>query len=153
MVRWSDTGENVLRQLQIIQIRHTYIINSQKKKIKKIELSGPTLLRHFPLKKSDFLGIFKNVLRKFHCIFSSIQFLWPTKCMISETSHVRYRPCQPIPPSFCNLDIIKCTLYFIMQCSALMNVTTQCIYFTQCLLFLNCKNYTWTLTCSRRVLR
>ena len=49
MVRWSDTGENVLRQLHII-------------------LFFPTLLRHFQLKKSDFLGIFKNVLREFHCI-------------------------------------------------------------------------------------
>ena len=48
MVKWSDTGENVLRQLQIIQIQHTYVISSQKK-IKEIELFGPTLLRHFPL--------------------------------------------------------------------------------------------------------
>ena len=62
MVKWSDTGENVLRQLQIIQIQHTYVISSQKK------FFSPTLLGHFPLKKSDFLGIFKNVLTEFHCI-------------------------------------------------------------------------------------
>jgi hypothetical protein len=66
MVRWSDTGENVLRQLQIIQIQHTYL--TLHKKNKKIQLFGPTLLRHFPLKKPDFLGIFKNVLREFHCL-------------------------------------------------------------------------------------
>jgi hypothetical protein len=30
MVRRADTGENVLRQLQIIQIQHTYVISSQK---------------------------------------------------------------------------------------------------------------------------
>jgi hypothetical protein len=40
MVRWSDTDENVLRQLQIIQIQHTYVISSQK--IKKVEFFGPT---------------------------------------------------------------------------------------------------------------
>jgi hypothetical protein len=59
MVRWSVTCENVLRQLQIVEIQHTYVISSQKNK--KIELFGPTLLRYFVLKKSDFLGIFKNV--------------------------------------------------------------------------------------------
>jgi hypothetical protein len=31
-----------------------------------MELFGPTLLRNFPLKKSDFLGIFKNVLTGFY---------------------------------------------------------------------------------------
>jgi hypothetical protein len=66
MVWWSDTGENVLRQLQIVQIQHTYVISSQK--IKKTQLFGPTLLRNFPLKKPDFLGIFKNTLRGFYCI-------------------------------------------------------------------------------------
>jgi hypothetical protein len=30
MVRWSDTGENALRQLQIIQIQHTHVISSYK---------------------------------------------------------------------------------------------------------------------------
>jgi hypothetical protein len=35
---------------------------------KKIELFGPALLRHFLLKKLDFLGIFKTFLREFHCI-------------------------------------------------------------------------------------
>jgi hypothetical protein len=30
MVKWSDTSENVLRQLQIVQIQHTYVISSQK---------------------------------------------------------------------------------------------------------------------------
>jgi hypothetical protein len=32
VVRWSDTSENVLRQLQIIQLQHAYVINSQKSK-------------------------------------------------------------------------------------------------------------------------
>jgi hypothetical protein len=67
MVKWLDTTENVLRQLQIVQIQHTYVIRPQK--IKKIELFGPTLLRNSPLKKSDFLGIFKNVLTGFYCIY------------------------------------------------------------------------------------
>jgi hypothetical protein len=66
MLKWSDTSENVLRQLQIVQIWHTYVISSEK--IKKIELFGPTFLRNFLLKKSDFLGIFKNVLTGFYCI-------------------------------------------------------------------------------------
>jgi hypothetical protein len=30
MVRWSDASENVLRQLQIMQIEHMYVISSQK---------------------------------------------------------------------------------------------------------------------------
>jgi hypothetical protein len=33
-----------------------------------MELFGPTLLTNFPLKKSDFLGIFKNVLTGFYYI-------------------------------------------------------------------------------------
>jgi hypothetical protein len=45
MVKWSDMSENVLRQLQIVQIQHTYVISSQK--IKKIELFGPTF-KKFP---------------------------------------------------------------------------------------------------------
>jgi hypothetical protein len=32
MVRRPDTDENVLRQMQIIQIQHTYVIGSQKNK-------------------------------------------------------------------------------------------------------------------------
>jgi hypothetical protein len=45
-------------------------------KINKIELFGPTLLRNFPLKKSDFLGIFKNALTGFYCIvLNTVQFL------------------------------------------------------------------------------
>jgi hypothetical protein len=32
-----------------------------------MELFGPTLLSNFPLKKSDFLGIFKNILTGFYC--------------------------------------------------------------------------------------
>jgi hypothetical protein len=32
-----------------------------------MELFGPTLFRNFLLKKSDFLGIFKNVLTGFYC--------------------------------------------------------------------------------------
>jgi hypothetical protein len=32
-----------------------------------MELFGPTLLRNFPLKNSDFLGIFKNVLTGVYC--------------------------------------------------------------------------------------
>jgi hypothetical protein len=32
MVRWSDTGENVLRQLYITQIQHTYVTSSEKNK-------------------------------------------------------------------------------------------------------------------------
>jgi hypothetical protein len=66
MVTWSDTSENVFRQLQIVQIQDTYVISSQK--IKKVKLFGPTLLKKFPLKKSDFLGIFKNILTGFYCI-------------------------------------------------------------------------------------
>jgi hypothetical protein len=68
MDKWSDTGENVLWQVQIIQIQHTYVISSQK--IKKIEFFGSTLLRHFLFKKSNFLRIFKNVLTGFYCTFS-----------------------------------------------------------------------------------
>jgi hypothetical protein len=30
MVKWADTSENVLRQLQIVQVQHTYVISSQK---------------------------------------------------------------------------------------------------------------------------
>jgi hypothetical protein len=30
MAWWSDTGENVLRQLQIVQIQCTYVKSSQK---------------------------------------------------------------------------------------------------------------------------
>jgi hypothetical protein len=63
--KWLN-GENVLRQLQIIQIQHTYVKSSQK--VKKIEVFGPTLLRNLPLKKPDFLGIFKNVLTGFYYI-------------------------------------------------------------------------------------
>jgi hypothetical protein len=33
-----------------------------------MELFGLTLLRNFPLTKSDLLGIFKNVLTGFYCI-------------------------------------------------------------------------------------
>jgi hypothetical protein len=76
MLRLSDTGENVLRQLQIIQIQHTYRISSKRFKKK---LFCPTLLRHFLLKKSDFLGIFKHVLESFtaykklfHSIFRNV---------------------------------------------------------------------------------
>jgi hypothetical protein len=49
----------VLRQLQIAQIQHPHVISSQKNK--EIEFFGPTLLRYFPLKMADFLGIFKNI--------------------------------------------------------------------------------------------
>jgi hypothetical protein len=49
MVKWSDTSENVLRQLQIVQVQQIHVISSQK--FKKIELFGPTLLRNFLLKK------------------------------------------------------------------------------------------------------
>jgi hypothetical protein len=49
-----------------------YICNKFKNKFKKIELFGPTLLRNFPLKKSDFLGIFKNILTGFYCKCDSI---------------------------------------------------------------------------------
>jgi hypothetical protein len=31
MVKWSDTSENGLGQLQIVQIQHTYVISSKKK--------------------------------------------------------------------------------------------------------------------------
>jgi hypothetical protein len=44
-----------------------YICNKFTKKFKKIELFGSILLRNFLL-KSDFLGIFKNVLTGFYCI-------------------------------------------------------------------------------------
>jgi hypothetical protein len=30
MVKWSDTSENMLRQLQIVKIQYTYVISSQK---------------------------------------------------------------------------------------------------------------------------
>jgi hypothetical protein len=66
MVEWSDTGENMLRQLSIIQIQHMYVISSQK--IKKKNFSGLPFLRHFLLKKSDFLGIFKNIVTEFYCM-------------------------------------------------------------------------------------
>jgi hypothetical protein len=78
MVKRSDTSENVLRQLQVVQIQHAHVRSSQK--VKKIELFGPTLLRNFLLKKSDFLGIFKNVLTGFYCIYLSG--LW-VRCHLS----------------------------------------------------------------------
>jgi hypothetical protein len=34
MLKWSHTSENVLRQLQIVQIQHIYVISSQKNKKK-----------------------------------------------------------------------------------------------------------------------
>jgi hypothetical protein len=79
MVKWSGTSENVLRQLQIVQILHTYVIRSQK--IKKIELFDPTLLRNFPLKKSNFLGIFKNVFNMVLLYFCGMNML---KCKIQS---------------------------------------------------------------------
>jgi hypothetical protein len=30
MVKWSDTSESVLRELQIVQIQYTYVVSSQK---------------------------------------------------------------------------------------------------------------------------
>jgi hypothetical protein len=30
MVKWSDTSEDVLRQLQVVQMQHTYVISLQK---------------------------------------------------------------------------------------------------------------------------
>jgi hypothetical protein len=45
MVKWSDTSENVLRHLQILQIQHTYVISSQKK------LKRKGTFRSYPLKK------------------------------------------------------------------------------------------------------
>jgi hypothetical protein len=30
MVKLSDTSENVLKQLQVVQVQHTYVISSQK---------------------------------------------------------------------------------------------------------------------------
>jgi uncharacterized membrane protein len=40
-----------------------------------MELFGPTLLRSFPLKKSDFFGIFKNVLTGFYCILIMVNII------------------------------------------------------------------------------
>jgi hypothetical protein len=34
-----------------------------------MELFGVTLLINFPLKKSDFLALFKNVLTEFYCVY------------------------------------------------------------------------------------
>jgi hypothetical protein len=84
MVKWSDTSENVLRQQQIVQIQHTYVISSQKIK-KKTELFGPTLLRNFPLKKSDFLGIFKNVLTGVYCTCITLDISLFLYCTIFST--------------------------------------------------------------------
>jgi hypothetical protein len=39
-----------------------------------MELFGPTILRNFPLTKSDILGIFKNILTGFYCIYNSQPF-------------------------------------------------------------------------------
>jgi hypothetical protein len=64
MVRWSDTGENV----PVNYTNSAYTCNKFTKKIKKIEFFSPTLLRHFQLKKSDSLGIFKNILTEFYSI-------------------------------------------------------------------------------------
>jgi hypothetical protein len=33
-----------------------------------MEIFSVTLLRNFPLKKSDFLGIFRNILTGFYCM-------------------------------------------------------------------------------------
>jgi hypothetical protein len=66
MVRWSDTGENVFRQMQIIELQHRYVKSTQK--FKETEFFGTTLLRYSPLKKPTFLGIFKNVLTGFYFI-------------------------------------------------------------------------------------
>jgi hypothetical protein len=72
MVKWSDTSENMLK-IAANCTNSAYICNKFRKKIKKIELFGPTLLRNFLLKKSDFLGIFKNVLTGFYCNFLLMQ--------------------------------------------------------------------------------
>jgi hypothetical protein len=53
MVKWSETGGNVLRQLQIRQILHTDLISAQTDD--KTEYFGPTFLRHFPLRSQIFL--------------------------------------------------------------------------------------------------
>jgi hypothetical protein len=70
MFRWSDISENVLRQLQIIQIQHTYVISSQKNNITFQSYPFKTFL----LKKSGFLGIYKNILKKFHCAYQLVCF-------------------------------------------------------------------------------
>jgi hypothetical protein len=46
-----------------------------------MELFSPTILRNFPLKKSDFLGIFKNVLTGFYCTLS-----WKDTYMAEDTT-------------------------------------------------------------------
>jgi hypothetical protein len=73
----THTSENMLRQLQILQIQQTYVISSPKK-LKNRNFS-PTLLRNFPLKKSDFLWIFKNVLTAFYYMQKhfTIKGSWP----------------------------------------------------------------------------
>ena len=85
VVRWSDTGENVLKTAANYT-NSAYICSKFTKQLKKIEPFGPTLLGHFPLKKSDFLGIFKNVLREFHCIFSG-----PLNCYHSTVIHYHHQ--------------------------------------------------------------
>ena len=55
-------------------------------------------------------------------IFCCIQFLWPTKPIISKTSHSCSTPRQSLPSQFHYLDIIWYTLHFIMQWRALSTV-------------------------------
>jgi hypothetical protein len=43
-----------------------------------MELFSPSLLRNFSLKKSDFLGIFKNILTGFYCILKIVRISWKT---------------------------------------------------------------------------
>jgi hypothetical protein len=49
--KWLDTGENVLSQLQIVQIQHTYVTTLKKKYIYiyiYIYIFGLALLKTFP---------------------------------------------------------------------------------------------------------
>jgi hypothetical protein len=68
MVKWSETSENVLRQLQIVQIQHTYVISSEKNLKNRTFWSYP--FKKFPA--LGFFGIFKIFLTGFHCMYFTV---------------------------------------------------------------------------------
>jgi hypothetical protein len=70
----------------------------------------------------------------YYFLFQSV-FLTHPAYIIPETSHACYTTYQSLPSQFFNLDAIYRTPHFITKCNALSTAVTQCMYFTQSLLF------------------
>jgi hypothetical protein len=71
MVKWSDTSENVLRQLQILQIQHTYVISPQKNLKNKTFHSYP--FKKFPAYEVAFSWNFKKCLNRLSLYWLYVQ--------------------------------------------------------------------------------